>query len=190
MYQKQEYSKNRKAILLALFKQPMDYSALRDETKLSDPTLSKHLKDLLNSNLIGFKREGKRKIYRINEKAFECAEVVSHLAGVSAALNLLKGKNFEEVLADVFSYGNEAVESFLTVISRILILTNKEKTKGKNIYNEIISTMQSDYNELKEMDGLEYQKRADKLNSIYFALGPPFSYQWKNMVERLEREKI
>lgn len=167
----------------------MDYSALKDETKLSDPTLSKHLKDLLNSNLIEFKRDGKRKVYRISKKAFECPEIIYHLVGVNAALNLLKGKDFEEILAEVFGCGDEAVKSFLSIISRVLLVKNK-KMDGKSIYNEIISTMQSDYNELKELDELKYQKRVEELNSIYFALGPPFSYQWKNMIEKLEREKI
>ncbi|RLI78585.1 hypothetical protein DRP05_06690 [Archaeoglobales archaeon] len=189
MYQKVEYSKNRKKVLLALFKQPMDYSTLKDETKLSDPTLSKHLKDLLNSNLIEFKKDGKRKVYRIGKKAFECPEITYHLVGVNAALSLLKGKDFKDVLAEVFGCGDEAVKSFLSVISKILLIKN-EKVDGKNIYNEILSTMQSDYDELKRLDELRYQKRVEELNSIYFALGPPFSYQWKNMIEKLEEEKI
>ena len=189
MYQKEEYSKNRRKVLLALFKQPMDYTALKDETKLSDPTLSKHLRDLMDSNLIEFKREGRRKVYKLKELALNTPELVCHLAGINAALKLIKGEDFKRCISEVISFGKEATKSFFEVISRISDV-KEVKLDGNRIYNEILSVMQSDYEKLKNLDEANYQRVVDELNSMYFALGPPFSYKWKNMVETLEYKKI
>ena len=187
MYQKKEYSKNRKKILLALFKHSMDYTTLKDETKLSDPTLSKHLKDLVDSSIIEFKKDGRRKVYSLKESAFNTPELIYHLMGINAALKLLKGNDFKHSLSEILSFG-DAVNSFLEVLSRMVVVKNS-KLNGIEIYNEILSKMQADYEKLKNLGDEEHQKAIEESSLIYFALGPPFSYKWKNMIERLEDKK-
>lgn len=208
MYQKEEYSRNRQRILLALFKQPMDFTALKDETKLSEPSLSRHLKDLLNSGYVELKREGRRKVYRLAEKAYEDDFLLMYLIGLHSAFKILRhDSDFWERVGEeavkLAALGDHALMSFISVISKFVPRNPPEKVKGKLIFDEIMAKMISDFSSLEKMretiHALEargsnaeavqekFQDKLDRLTSIYFALGPPFSYLWKNMVEDLEK---
>ncbi|HID42703.1 MAG TPA: ArsR family transcriptional regulator [Archaeoglobaceae archaeon] len=206
MYQKNEYSKNRRAILIALFKQPMDFTALKDETRLSEPTLSKHLRDLLNSRFIEVKVEGRRKIYNITEKGLN-SELRMYLAGIDSALKVLEsGKNFWKTAGmeavKMVSAGNEALNTFIQALARHSPIEYADERKGKEIFDGIVSKIASTSSKLEKLrknieevemrggdaDALreKFREKLDAYTAIYFALGPPFSYMWKNMCEELE----
>lgn len=186
----------------------MDFTALRDETKLSEPSLSRHLKDLLNSGYVELKKEGRRKVYRLTEKAYEDDSLLMHLIGLHSAFRILRyGSDFWEKVGEevvkLAALGDYALMSFISVISRFAPRNPPEKVKGKTIFDEIMAKMISDFSSLERMketvNSIEerganaetvrekFQDKLDRLTSIYLALGPPFSYLWKKMVEDLEK---
>jgi len=192
--------------MVALFKQPMDFTALKDETRLSEPTLSKHLRDLLNSGFIEMRVEGRRKIYNITERGLN-SELRMHLAGIDSALRVLEsGKDFWKTAGveavKMVSAGNEALNTFIQALARHSPVEYADSRKGKEIFDSIVSKMESAFSNLEklkknieevEMRGgdadLLREKLREKLDvytAIYFALGPPFSYMWKNMCEEFD----
>jgi DNA-binding transcriptional ArsR family regulator len=207
MYQKEEYDRNRRKIILALFSQSMDFTALRDETKLSEPSLSRHLRDLLNSGFIELKKDGRRRIYKLTEKAFEMDCLLMHLIGIHSALKtLLHRKIWQHVGEEavrLFALSDYATITFISIISRFLPRDSLERRSGRAIFDDVIAKMTSDFSSLKKMiDVIEsielrggdaevvrkkFQEKFDRLTSIYLALGPPFSYMWKDMSEALEK---
>ncbi|MFW6194645.1 MAG: helix-turn-helix domain-containing protein [Halobacteriota archaeon] len=205
MYQKNEYTHNRKKILVALFKQPIDFTGLKDETKLSEPTLSKHLKDLLNSEFVEVKIEGRRKIYNITDKALN-SELRMYLAGIYSAYRSLNSHSLWETAGieslKMMSASEEALTAFMHALARYNPVEYTDERKGKEIFDELVSKIvdASSYLErLKENIGEvesrggdaqslkeKFRENMDTYTSIYYALGPPFSYMWKNMSENLE----
>lgn len=206
MYQKEEYSRNRKAIMIALFKQPMDFTALKDETRLSEPTLSKHIKDLLNSRFIEVRVEGRRRIYNITEKGLN-SELRMYLAGIDSALKVLEsGKNFWKIAGmeavKMVSAGDDALNTFIQALARHSPVEYADDRKGKEIFDRIVSKMESASSNLEKLkknieevelrggdaDPLreKFREKLDAYTAIYFALGPPFSYMWKNMCEEFD----
>lgn len=192
--------------MVALFKQPMDFTALKDETRLSEPTLSKHLKDLINSKFIEAKIEGRRKIYNITEKGLN-SELRMYIAGIDSALKVFENdKNFWKVAgleaAKMMSAGNESLITFIQALARHSPIQYADDRKAKEIFDNIVSKMAqnaSSIEKLKEnIDEVELRggdadhfrdklrEKIDRYTAIYFALGPPFSYMWKNLVEEFE----
>ncbi|AEA47870.1 ArsR/SmtB family transcription factor [Archaeoglobus veneficus] len=199
MYQRSVFEENRRRILKALLEQPMDFTSLRDRTALSEPTLSRHLQHLLQAGFVEVKREGKRKIYSIAEKGLE--ELFPHLLGVSSALRAMKGRDFAKSVGEELMYVihiRDALESFAACISRFTPTINPDGS-GRLLFGSIVEEMRADFEELKRLrdtiaaieerggdaEGLreELGKKLEKLNSIYLALGPPFSYMWRKMIE-------
>jgi DNA-binding transcriptional ArsR family regulator len=208
MYQKETYTKNRKEILLALFQQPMDFTALRDETKLSEPTLSRHLKDLLNSGYVELKKDGRRRIYKPTQKALETNPLLMQLVGFQSAFRILRcnrnvWQSIGEETIKLATLSSDALAAFVSIILRYFPQLPPEGVSGKAIFNEIVSKMTSDFSSLEKMkeaiDGVEmrggsaelirkkFQEKLDRLTSIYLSLGPPFSYMWKDMTEVMEK---
>jgi len=205
MYQKSEYSKNRRAILVSLFKQPMDFTELRDQTKLSEPTLSKHLRDLLNSKFIEVKYKGRRKIYNITEKAID-SELKMYMVGIFSAYNVFSSKDFWKAAgmetAKMMSAGHDSLLTFVQAIARHSPIEFADERGGKEIFDNIISDMIKNYTTLERLrDNIEevelrggdleplkkkFREKLDSFTSMYYALGPPFSYMWKNMCEGCE----
>ncbi len=205
MYQKNEYASNRRKILVALLKQPMDFTGLKDETKLSEPTLSSHLKDLLNSKFVEVKNEGRRKIYSLTDSALN-SELRMYLAGVYSAYLTLKSENFWETAGvealKMVSAGDEALRSFMNTLARYSPVEYADERKGKELFDDIVSRISFDSSYLQKLkenieeaesrggdaEPLKEELRQilDSRTSMYYALGPPFSYMWKNMIENLE----
>lgn len=207
MYQKNEYASNRRKILITLFKQPMDFTGLKDETKLSEPTLSSHLKDLLNSKFVEVKIDGRRKIYSLTDSALN-SELRMYLAGVYSAYLALNNEKFWETTGiealKMMSASEEALTSFMNTLARHSPVEYADERKGKEIFDDIISKITSDSSYLQKLkenieeaesrggdaESLkeEFREKMDTYTSIYYALGPPFSYMWKNMTENLEEK--
>ncbi|MFO7966466.1 MAG: helix-turn-helix domain-containing protein [Archaeoglobaceae archaeon] len=205
MYQRNEYISNRRKILITLFKQPMDFTGLKDETKLSEPTLSSHLKDLLNSKFVEVKIEGRRKIYSTTDSALN-SELRMYLAGIYSAYSTLNNENFWETTGiealKMMSASEESLVSFINTIARHSPVEYADERKGKEIFDDLVSKINSDSTHLKKLkenieeaesrvgDATtlkeEFRDKINSLTSIYYALGPPFSYMWKNMIEDLE----
>lgn len=205
MYQKNEYASNRKKILIALFKQPTDFTGLKDETKLSEPTLSSHLKDLLNSKFIEVKLEGRRKVYSLTDSALN-SELRMYLAGVYSAYVALNNEKFWETTGvealKMMSAGEEALHSFINTIARYSPVEYADERKGKEIFDDIVAKIVSSSSYLQKLNENieeaesrggdakslkeEFREKMETYTSTYYALGPPFSYMWKNMIENLE----
>jgi DNA-binding transcriptional ArsR family regulator len=204
MYQKETYTRNSDKILLALIERRMDFTTLLDRVKLSAPALSKHLKDLLERKIISFEAKGKRRIYYPLEAAYQQPGVKNHIVGIVEAYRTIKGRKkfWSEVgrkAVSLFSQNPDAAFSFLSAISRYRIHL---ETHPQNGIEWLFMRMVEDYNLLKEMreivrdlelNGLKprelkrkFQSRAEDLRNLYIALGPPFSYRWLEMVEKLE----
>jgi|GEM_PF-878682 len=210
MYQRSIFEENRKKLLMLLFEQPMDFTSLKDASNLSEPALSRHLQHLLQSKFVEVRKDGRRRIYRITDKGLE--ELFPHLLGMCSALKAMKARNFEKVVGreflSVLSVAG-ALNSFASCISRF-VPTNvpqastqstsiKNQKRAVQLFGKIVEEMQSDFEELKRMRKLaeeveerggdaskireEIDRKLSQLNAIYYALGPPFSYMWKEMVE-------
>jgi DNA-binding transcriptional regulator GbsR (MarR family) len=192
--------------MTALFRQPMDFTALKDETRLSEPTLSKHLKDLINSKFIEVKFEGRRRIYNITEKGLN-SELRMYLAGIDSALKVFENnKNFWKVAGTeavkMVSAGSESLTTFIQALARHSPIQYADDRKAKDIFDSIISKMVSNASSIEKLrENIEevelrggdadlfrerLREKLDKYTAIYFALGPPFSYMWKNMVGEFE----
>ena len=204
MYQKEAYTRNSDKILLALIERRMDFSTLLDKVKLSAPALSKHLKDLIERKLVSFEVKGKRKIYYPLENAYLQPGVKSHLLGITEAYRTIKGRKkfWSEVgkkAVSLFSQNPDVAFSFLSAISKYRLHFEQSFEASPEW---LFGRMHEDYNLLKEMKetikdlelrGInpkelkrKFQNRADDLKNLYIALGPPFSYRWLEMVEKLE----
>lgn len=57
---------NRRSILLMLSDSEMTVNNISDKFHISRPAISKHLKVLLNTNLVIPKKEGRERYYRLN----------------------------------------------------------------------------------------------------------------------------
>ena len=206
MYQKEAYTRNSDKILLALIERKMDFSTLLDKVKLSAPALSNHLKDLIERKLVSFEVKGKRKIYYPLENAYQQPGVKSHLIGIVEAYRTIKGRKkfWSEVgrkAVSLFSQNPDAAFSFLSAISKYRL--HLESQFQNEISPEwLFLRMHEDFNILKEMKETikdlelkgvnpkelkrKFQGRMEDLKNLYIALGPPFSYRWLEMVEKLE----
>jgi DNA-binding transcriptional ArsR family regulator len=205
MYQKEEYRRNTGKILIALIEGEKDFSSLRDHTNLSPPTLSSHLKDLLERKLVSFRRDGKRKVYYPLERAYNDPEVKRHLIGVFEAYRIFKVKRkfWNEVgkkAVQLFNISPEAAFSFLAAISKYRPVFGEERYG--DILESIYLRMTDDFNQLVEMKNtvqefeargmdvkslrMKFESKMRDLKNMYIALGPPFSYKWLKMMERID----
>jgi len=199
MYQRGVFEENRRRILEALFQQPMDFTSLRDVTGLSEPTLSRHIHHLLQPRFVEVKNKGKRRVYEITEKGLE--ELYPYLLGVNSALRAMKNEDIEKGIGRSFLSilgVRGAVSTYTSCLSRY---NPPKEVKGssKQLFSSIVEEMKDDFEELRRMKGIvqtvedrggdavkireELGEKLEKLNAIYYALGPPFSYMWKSMVE-------
>ncbi len=199
MYQRGVFEENRRRILEALFQQPMDFTSLRDATNLSEPTLSRHIHHLLQPGYVEVEKRGKRRLYRITEKGLE--ELYPSLLGISSALRAMKNEDFEKGIGKELSSilnVRGAINAFTSCLSRY-IPPKDIKGSSKQLFSSILEEMKDDFEGLRRMKEMaqtvedrgidaaeireELRKTLEKLNAIYYALGPPFSYMWKDMVE-------
>lgn len=170
----------------------MDFTGLQDETRLSEPTLSNHLKDLLNSKFVEVKIEGRRKIYNLTDSALN-SELRMYLAGVHSAYLALNSDSFWETTGvealKMMSAGEESLKSFINSLARYSPVEYSDERKGKEIFDEIVSKITSDSSYLKKLkenieeaesrggdaESLreEFRKKMDASTSIYYSLGPP-----------------
>jgi len=204
MYQKEAYTRNSDKILLALVEGKMDFSTLLDKVKLSAPALSKHLKDLIERKLVSFEVKGRRKIYYALENAYQQPGVKNHLVGIAEAYRTIKGRKkfWNEVgrkAVSLFSQNPDAAFSFLSAISKYRFHIEPRVEVSPEW---LFLRMHEDFNMLKEMKETikdlelrgvkagemkkKFQSRMEDLKNLYIALGPPFSYRWLEMVEKLE----
>ncbi len=183
----------------------MDFTGLKDETKLSEPTLSNHLKDLLNSKFVKVKIEGRRKVYSITDSALN-SELRMYLAGIySAHLALNNEKLWETTGVEalkMMSAGEEALISFINTLARYSPVEYADEREGKEIFDDIVAKIANSSSYLQKLKENieeaesrggdaeplkeEFREKMDTCTSIYYSLGPPFSYMWKNMSENLE----
>ncbi|RLI77717.1 hypothetical protein DRP07_11930 [Archaeoglobales archaeon] len=205
MYQKEAYTRNSDRILIALIERRMDFSSLLDRVKLSAPALSNHLKDLIEKKLVSFEVKGKRKIYYPLENAYRQPGVKSHFTGIIEAYRTIKGRKkfWSEVgrkAVSLFIQNPDSAFSFLSAISKYRM--HLEDHDIEDGIEWIYMRMLEDFNLLKEMKetvkelelrGInsknikkKFQNKMEDFRNLYISLGPPFSYRWLDMVEKLE----
>jgi hypothetical protein len=105
-----------------------------------------------------------------------------------------------KIAVQLFILDPDCATSFLSAIAKYKPVFIE--LKEENIVEEIYLKMMEDYSQLIEMrDSInelesrgttpeklkrKFENRLKDLKDIYISLGPPFSYRWLSMVEKLE----
>jgi DNA-binding transcriptional ArsR family regulator len=177
-------------IMLSLLWGEKDFTTLKDELKVSSPTLSTHLKDLLEKEYLEFRVEGRRKLYRLKEKAFQSPFLFSHFRGLKAASDVIRGRMDALTGLRQVAEDDVALKAFTSTILRFY----QPLDGSKDGYRELISVLEEDISGVERLIGVKdldevrevLNSRIRFLDSLYSSLGPPLSVLWMRYRTRIE----